>query len=220
MDRRRVTFGFAMLVVAGLSAGCTEGSGGAAATETAAAESGTAATSASSPSSSSPAAPPEPVATGSQAEADDVLEGFVDPAATSTAEPSSDAHLTVTDVRVGAHDGYDRVVFEVAGTGTPGWRVRYVPTAVEDPSGKTLDLSGDGTLEVVLTGMGYPFDTGQTEWPAGPITTEGYAQLWEVDMLGTFEGQTQAFVGLKDDGRPYRVFALAEPARVVVDVQH
>ena len=36
-----------------------------------------------------------------------------------TAEPSSDARVTVSDIRLGRHDGFDRVVFEVGGTGTP-----------------------------------------------------------------------------------------------------
>lgn len=219
MDRRRAMLRIAAMLSVGLSAGCSGAAGGGA-EPTATAPGTTADTTAAESSPASPAPPPLPVATGSQAEADDVLEGFVESAQVSEAEPSSDARLTVTDVRVGSHESYDRVVFEVAGTGSPGWAVRYVPKAVEEGSGKVVDVSGGGVLEVVLTGMGYPFDTGQTEWAAGPITTEGYAQLWEVDLLGTFEGRTQAFVGLKDAGRPYRVFALGEPARVVVDVQH
>jgi len=223
MNLRRATFQAAVLLLTvGLAAGCGGGAqGGTGTTTTTPAQSGAGDTAASGDASSSPAPTrPEPVATGSQAEAEDVTSVFADPATVSQAEPSQGSLLTVTEVRVGAHDGYDRVVFEVAGTGTPGWSVRYVPEAVEDASGRTRTISGAGILEVVLTGMGYPFDTGQTEWAEGPITTEGYAQVWEVDMLGTFEGRTQAFIGLKDAGRPYRVFALAEPARVVVDVQH
>jgi hypothetical protein len=167
-----------------------------------------------------PTAPPAPVAAGSAAETAEASLAFVDDGRPSAADPSDDARLTVTQVRVGAHDDYDRVVFEVAGTGTPGWDVRYVEHAADEASGKPVDLPGHGALQVVLTGMGYPDDTGQTEWHAGPLTTEGYGQLWEVDLLGTFEGRTQAFLGLKDAGASYRVFALADPQRVVVDVRH
>ena len=37
-------------------------------------------------------------------------------------------------------------------------------------------------------------------------------------VSGIFEGQNQAFIGL-DEQVPFRVFHLADPARVVVDVQ-
>jgi hypothetical protein len=46
-----------------------------------------------------------------------------------TAQASTDAAVTVSDIRIGGHDGFDRVVFEVGGTGTPGWDVRYVDAA-------------------------------------------------------------------------------------------
>jgi len=35
-------------------------------------------------------------------------------------EASEDSFVTVTKIRIGVHDGFDRVVFEVEGTGTPG----------------------------------------------------------------------------------------------------
>lgn len=218
MNGRRMAIGALALVTLG-AAGCARDAGTPTGETTGGPTTGvTAATP--SPGGSTPPAPQTPVATGDTAEADEVPVGFVVGGEPSVAEPSSDARLTVTQVRVGAHDTYDRVVFEVAGTGTPGWDVRYVDRATDEASGKQVDLSGDGVLQVVVTGTAYPYETGQTEWSAGPITTEGYAQLWEVDLLGTFEARTQAFVGLKDAGVPYRVFSLADPTRVVVDVQH
>ena len=39
------------------------------------------------------------------------------------------------------------------------------------------------------------------------------------EFTGTFEGQTQVFLGLTDPEAPYRVFLLADPLRLVVDVQ-
>ncbi|HET7350848.1 MAG TPA: hypothetical protein VFJ28_07915 [Marmoricola sp.] len=37
---------------------------------------------------------------------------------------------------------------------------------------------------------------------------------------GFFESDQQALIGLSGDQRPFRVFALSNPARVVVDVHH
>ena len=145
---------------------------------------------------------------------------FPDVAAAATQEPSSGAMLTVRDVRVGTHDGYDRVVFELGGTGSPGWRVEYVGEAVDDPSGQPVELAGGAALQVVLLGMGYPMDTGVTEWAGGPLTLPGSTSVRQVVFRGTFEGQAQAFVGVAAAGTPFRVFALADPVRVVVDVRH
>jgi hypothetical protein len=38
-------------------------------------------------------------------------------------------------------------------------------------------------------------------------------------LLGTFEAQSQAFVGVTGEPRPFRAYLLPEPVRVVVDVQ-
>ncbi len=165
-------------------------------------------------------APPTPLATGEAVESDDVGVAFLAPEATATAEASDGARLTVTGIRVGSHPTFDRVVFDVAGTGTPGWLVQHVATASEDASGEKVPILSDGIVQVVLTGMGYPSDTGYAEWAGDPISIEGFAQLWEVHFVGTFEGQTQAFLGTKDDDAAFRVFSLADPARVVVDVRH
>lgn len=137
-----------------------------------------------------------------------------------TSEPSADAALTVTDVRVGRHDGFDRVVFELGGTGTPGWRVEYVPEAIEDGKGDVVDVAGDGTLQVMISGSGYPMDTGVTEYKGpNPLRVAETDEVEEVLLRGVFEGYTQAFIGT-DEVSPFRVYALTDPTRVVVEVQN
>ncbi|MBD7950868.1 MULTISPECIES: AMIN-like domain-containing (lipo)protein [Oerskovia] len=137
-----------------------------------------------------------------------------------TSEPSAGAALTVTDVRVGRHDGFDRVVFELGGTGTPGWRVEYVPEAVEDGSGNVVDLDGDGTLQVMISGSGYPTDTGVAEYAGpNPLRVAETDEVEEVLLGSVFEGSTQAFVGT-DEVSPFRVYALTDPTRVVVEVRN
>ncbi len=133
-----------------------------------------------------------------------------------TATASGDP-LTVTAVRAARQDGYDRVVFELAGgQGVPGWRVGYVDAARQQGSGDTVEVDGQSVLEVVISGVGYPFDTGQTE-ASQDLRPRDTGVVREVDLQGTYEGEFQAFVGLVDR-RAFRVFRLTDPARVVVDV--
>lgn len=135
-----------------------------------------------------------------------------------TAGPSADALLSVTDIRVGRHDGFDRVVLETSGTGTPGWDIRYVPQAASQGSGDAIAVGGDAVLQVTLTGVGYPYDTGVDEFPIGNrVAAPDTATVTEVVFDGTFEGQSVAFVGTTAQ-TPFRVYLLESPARVVVEV--
>jgi len=134
-----------------------------------------------------------------------------------TAEQSSGASVTVTDIRLGRHDGFDRVVFEIGGEGTPGWDVRYVDEAASQGSGDPVEVAGDALLQVTLTGAGYPYDTGLAEYAGGPTTAAGTEVVTEVVFDATYEGTTVAFVGTAAR-TPFRVYALENPARVVVEV--
>jgi len=158
---------------------------------------------------------PAPTPTATQT---DLEPPFPSTVGTLTADPTADAALTVTDVRAATHDGYDRVVFQLGGTGAPGWRVGYVDKAVDDPSGKPVPVQGAGVLQVMISGTGYPADTGQTEWAGSPLNP-GLPVVQEVDVRGVFEAQTQAFIGVARAGAPFRVLVLTAPERLVVDVQ-
>ena len=128
--------------------------------------------------------------------------------------------LTVTAVRVAAHEGYDRVVFELAGMqpGEPGWRVEYVDDPTQQGSGDPVDVQGEAALSVTITGTGYPFDTGQEEVSAPPPLPSDLTAVTDLELGGVFEGQYEAFIGTSGQA-PFRVFRLSDPARVVVDVQ-
>ena len=134
-----------------------------------------------------------------------------------TAEQSSGASVTVTDIRLGRHDGFDRVVFEVGGEGAPGWDVRYVDEAASQGSGDAVEVAGDAVLQVTLTGAGYPYETGVEEYSGGPLSVADTEVVTEVVFDATYEGMTVAFVGTAAR-TPFRVYALENPARVVVEV--
>lgn len=125
--------------------------------------------------------------------------------------------LTVVDVRAGDHPGFSRVVFELDGEGTVGWRVAYETDPRTQGAGDPVELAGDGTLTVVLDGLGYPFDTGIAEYAGPRRFAPDLAAVEEVQVGGVFEGYFEAFLGTPDE-RPFRVFRLEDPQRVVVDV--
>ena len=128
--------------------------------------------------------------------------------------------LSVVAVRAARQDGYDRVVFELDGreAGAPGWTVEYVDDPRRDGSGDPVEVKGDKTLVVLISGSGYPFDTGVEE--AERATVGADLEVVEDVVLGSvFEGVYEAFVGV-DGERPFTVSRLADPARLVVDIAH
>jgi hypothetical protein len=135
-----------------------------------------------------------------------------------TATASADSRVTVRAIRIGPHTGFDRVVFELGGKGTPGWDVRYVDSASSPGSGKPVPVRGGAVLQVSVTGAGYPYDTGVTEYAGkGPLTAAGTQAVIEVVFDQTFEGTTSAFIGTAAR-TPFRVYRLESPARIVVEV--
>ena len=143
------------------------------------------------------------------------FEGDTQPA---TREASADAQVTVSEIRTGRQDGYDRVVFEMGGTGTPGWDVRYVAEAYSQGMGDPVEVAGESALQVTITGAGYPYDTGVEEWAGpDPLPGNGTQTVTEIAWDATFEGTSVAFVGTTGEA-PFRVYALEDPTRVVVEV--
>ena len=134
-----------------------------------------------------------------------------------TGSPSPGAQVTVTEIRTGHHDGFDRVVFEAAGTGTPGWDVRYVDEAIEQGRGNTLPVAGNAILQVTINGVGYPTETGIEEYGGAPLPGNDTEVVTEVVWDSTFEGTSVAFVGTTAE-LPFRVYLLEDPARVVLEV--
>jgi hypothetical protein len=73
---------------------------------------------------------------------------------------------------------------------------------------------------VTVTGVGYPADTGVEEF-SGPdrLSAADTEVVNEVVLDSTFEGTTLAFVGTTHS-RPFRVYLLEAPTRVVLDVAY
>ena len=121
-----------------------------------------------------------------------------------------------TTARVGGQPGYDRIVFEYAGTALPSLSVTAVaPPFVRDPSGRSLTVSGNAFLEIVfreLPGVGSGY-SGSTSFNVGLPT------LTDLEQRGDFEGVQQWIVGLSRQAC-VRVFPLTSPTRLVIDLQN
>ena len=169
----------------------------------------------------SPGADEEPSAepTGTDVEASGDAEGEFAEAGTTSRSAGEGNGLSVVDVRTGSHDGYDRVVFELDGEGTVGWRVAYDAAPATQGEGAPVELAGEATLAVLLENVGYPFDTGVEEYSGSKTPAPALDQVQELRLGGVFEGYYDAFVGVREQA-PFRVFRLDDPQRVVVDVQH
>ncbi|WP_298445954.1 hypothetical protein [Gordonia sp. (in: high G+C Gram-positive bacteria)] len=130
---------------------------------------------------------------------------------------SGDARLSVTDVRVGRHDGFDRVVFELGGRGTPGWRASFTDDPRRPGSGDPVEVPGKTVIALTILGLGYPADTGVPAY-AGPNPVTGTGGITRVTLTGVFEGQADAFIGVAADRPGVRITTLSGPTRLVVDI--
>jgi hypothetical protein len=124
--------------------------------------------------------------------------------------------LVFTDIRVGRHEGYDRVVLEFTGAGVPGWSGEYVDQARLEGSGDVVPLKGESTLSVFASHSTWPasgyYDGAQRLEPEGGVIAEVY-------VGGTFEGYTQVIVGVAGGARPFRILPLSDPPRLVIDIE-
>lgn len=130
--------------------------------------------------------------------------------------------LYAPSVRAGRHDGFDRVVVDLTGAGPttgPGWVASYEASPTRGGSGLPAGVAGDSVLQLVLAGMAYPAE-GDPVYDGGDygLDTHSLGAVVEVIRTTPFEGQLQVFVGMHGEPRPYRVFTLGDPLRLVVDV--
>lgn len=134
------------------------------------------------------------------------------------ASPGSSAQLT--DVRVGQHACYDRLVLDMSGD-VRGYSVRYVDQVRFDGSGELVPLRGGARLEVTARAGADQLDS--IFLPNGELAdVSNYQTFRHVAWAGSFEGQTT--VGLGARARlPFRVFILDGPgsgSRLVIDIAH
>jgi hypothetical protein len=154
---------------------------------------------------------------------DDTALLAVEPTSDIAERDARDARLIVTDVRVGAHDGFDRIVIELAGEGEVGWFIEPTDEPRAQGSGMPIEVDGDATLLVAVRTILLPGDEPDavdpaTRFEADRVPGTGDGPVLEVVRDTLFEGIETYAIGL-DEARPYRVERFADPERVVIDVE-
>ena len=137
--------------------------------------------------------------------------------------PPGDTVAFLTDVRVGGHDDFDRVVLEFEDDGTSAYEVGYVEPPIRTAGkGEDVDVDGGAFLEIRLfSATGVDFDRGDPYELTyqGPDRVAGDTTVaTEVVQTGDFEATLSWVVGL-DAEAPFAVQVLEGPLRLVVDIQ-
>ncbi|HYN63613.1 MAG TPA: hypothetical protein VES36_03335 [Candidatus Limnocylindrales bacterium] len=129
------------------------------------------------------------------------------------------ARAQITGVRVGMHPSYDRVVFEF-GNGIPQFTLdEATPPLLKDPSGQPLEVEGNAFWQLVMQG-GTRMSPMGVETYVGPLDfTPGFPQLTELIEGGDFEAVSTWYLGLESNSCA-RVITLANPSRLVIDIEH
>ena len=123
-------------------------------------------------------------------------------------------------MRSAVHDGFERIVIEHAGTGTPSMLVRYTDEPMAPGSGADLGIDQDAVLEIIWSGTASvdDMDVDELMQVNDPITDLNTTAAQSVVVFPPFEATSNYFIGL-DEQRPYAVTILQDPVRLVVDIQ-
>jgi hypothetical protein len=159
----------------------------------------------------------EPSASAAPSEATESLPAFA--CVPSVAIASTTARAQITDVRIGTHDGYDRVVFEFD-SGLPDAVIDgALPPFYADPSGEEITIAGSAFLKLTMHGASRVAPDGVVTYGGSTDFEPGFDRLVQLVEGGDFEAVSTWYLGL-DGGSCFRVLTLADPSRLVIDIEH
>lgn len=219
MSPRRPTFLF-LVALALAGAGCSSPSAAQPSTTAPPSTSPPATPSASQPAPSDEASPAQSVAP-------EPSEDELGPFSCDTPVDSSGSagHAQITDVRVGTHDDYDRIVFEFVGEGGadafPSYTVEETePPFHQDGSGLPVEVRGDEFVRIYLFGGTKLSPTGGLTYTGPTEFNEEMPRLDQFIEIGDFEAVSTWVAGLHAGEGCYRITELEGPSRLVIDLEH
>ena len=139
-------------------------------------------------------------------------------ASTSAAPAGALSDLLITDVRTGAHDGFDRVVieFDAGASKSVAWSAGYMTDPRAQGSGLPIVIPGaSAVLGVTVHGLRIP--NGETVL-SGLLDGSAHGGIRGVYLDPVFEGISVINIGL-DAQRGFYVFGMEAPNRLVIDIQ-
>jgi hypothetical protein len=209
--------GAAGLIAALILAGCTAGSSSPSPSQPTASASAAATIEASASASATAVASPSQAASVVPSEPTESLIPFA--CSPSVSITATTERAQITDVRVGTHPGYDRVVFHFA-AGIPQTTIDAVlPPFYRDASGEPLTVAGTHFLKITMHGGTKVTPDGGITY-SGPTSFEpGLDQIVQLIEGGDFEAVSTWYLGL-DQGGCIRVLTLSAPSRLVIDIEH
>ena len=116
-------------------------------------------------------------------------------------------------------NGFDRVLFTLDGTSTPGYFVAYIDKPVRAcGSGNVVPVAGDGFLEIRMAPAQAHTDAGEAT-VADRNRMTNYTNILQLVDTCDFEGNVTWVLGVRSPNA-YRVVELSNPPRIVLDVKH
>lgn len=126
----------------------------------------------------------------------------------------------LNDVRMGVHPelgGWERIVFEFAGTTRPAAKIEYVDGVSQCGSGAPVALKGSAVLSVTFENAAAHNDAGQVTFAPRELTGPGTTIL-EAKSFCDFEAQLGWAVGLKGK-QNFKISTFESPTRLVIDIK-
>ena len=124
----------------------------------------------------------------------------------------------LTDVRVGDHSGFVRIVFDLSGDGTPIYTVGYQDPPFLETSGDEVDVDGTAFIHVTISpALTHDIDTFDPVYEGDDEIRPGFDPVVELQLLGDFEAYLEWVIGL-DGEHPFTVEVFQDPLRVIIDI--
>lgn len=137
-------------------------------------------------------------------------------------------YTNLVAVRIGTHQGYDRITFEFKApepnpggeAGIPRYEIRTAkPPHYEDASGLPLEVNGNSFVGIVFHGAsGVDFE-GRATYTGPKVVRAGFDNLVEAVRSGDFEATLSWILGVRRQ-TCWQVHELHNPDRVAIDIPH
>lgn len=126
---------------------------------------------------------------------------------------------SMVSIRSAGHAGYDRVVIEFSGSGQVGWSAGYTSAPSDGASDVPISHPGDTALQVNLYGITSPYGSGYPDITDTGVNPRDTSAVVQAKGDGWWEGSVPFVISLSGGERPYRIFSLNGPHRLVIDFQ-